>query len=715
MKLLRKQLAFLMSMALVVSLMSTGEAEAAKKPALSKTKLSINVGKSKKITVKNAKKKAKVTWKTSKKSIAKITKKKTKGKPYAKVKGVKKGKATITAVYKLGKTKKKLKCKVTVKAATSGKTDGAVTTPPNNATAAPSNAATAAPSDGTTAAPSDNASATPSDGATATPSDGTTAAPSDNASATPSDGTTATDTPVITPAPTDLDLSGTVALNGEVTVEEDGSVSSTDCDGLVIPLGTVFTEGAKLMFTVYGEASQGIRGWLESGTVDNGKVSEEINPVEFGKEFLLTATGDGGKYLEIKKPAWNSPAFTSIKITKVTLSVLPKEVDEPGWVTTWGTTEEKNNLIGATDSAMPKLALKDSTIRQIIKVTTRGEKIRFRLSNQFGESDVTVKSMHIAKQVTATKSTIDTSTDTAITVGQKEEFVIPKGQVIVTDPVDFDVAALENVAISMYFGESPTTNITGHRGARATTYQVSGNNVSTETFASPQTTTSWFFLADCSLWTPEGGKAVVCFGDSITDGFGTDNYYGATPDRYVRWGDYFAKRLQENDKTKNVSVINEGLGSNGILNAYPTISGRDRFSRDLLTHDGVAYCIILFGVNDLGKLSNTNKYNEMLPEYQKMVKLCHDNGIKVYGAPILPFGKSTDYYSEASEEVRQMINSWMRSEESGMDGIIDFESALADPADPTCLRESYTYDGLHPSKGDGYKTMAEAIDLSLFY
>ena len=95
-----------------------------------------------------------------------------------------------------------------------------------------------------------------------------------------------------------------------------------------------------------------------------------------------------------------------------------------------------------------------------------------------------------------------------------------------------------------------------------------------------------------------------------------------------------------------------------------------------------------------------------------MVQLCHDNGIKVYGAPILPFGTSS-YYSDASEEVRQMINNWMRSSESKMDGIIDFESAVADPANPQNLLSKYTHsDGLHPY--DGYKVMAEAIDLSMF-
>lgn len=49
-------------------------ADAAKKPALSNKKLSIKVGESKKLTVKNYKKK--VTWKTSKASVAKLSAKK---------------------------------------------------------------------------------------------------------------------------------------------------------------------------------------------------------------------------------------------------------------------------------------------------------------------------------------------------------------------------------------------------------------------------------------------------------------------------------------------------------------------------------------------------------------------------------------------------------------------------------------------------------------
>ena len=415
------------------------------------------------------------------------------------------------------------------------------------------------------------------------------------------------------------------------------------------------------------------------------------------------------------------PTATASAIPTATPTLEPVATMTPAptyaaatWNTTWGTAEQKCNLNGAKDAAMPKLALEGTTVRQIVRVTTTGRKIRLRLSNQYGDKDVTIKSLHVAKQVTETKSEIIRETDTIVTVGGKEEFKIPKGQVIMTDEVDFSIRALDNVAISCYFGSTPKQNITGHRGARATTYQMEGNQVSLPEFPrtrETKTTTSWFFLADVSLESPVGAKSVVCFGDSITDGYGTDTM-GHKPDSYIRWGDYFAKRLQANEATKNVSVINEGIGSNSIMGAYPTDAGKDRFKRDLLEHDGVAYCIILFGVNDLNKLPNANKYNELKPEYEKMIKLCHDNNIKVYGAPILPFGTS-NYYSEGSEEVRTKINNWMRSAESNLDGIIDFESAVADPANPKNILEKYTHsDGLHPY--DGYSAMADAIDLKMF-
>ncbi len=531
---------FLVIMSMAASMTAASDSAAAKLPKLSKNRVSVQAGKTVQLKLKNVSPKAKVSWTSKSKKIAKITQS---TKKTAKIRGIKTGKTTITAKYKLGKIKKTLSCKITVKKKAA---KPAVTSP--------------APVESPTAAAT---------------------APASTSSAAP-------------PA-------------------------SSEPDG--------------------------------------------------------------------------SPAPISYK-----------------WVTTWGTAEEKCDT---TKDAMPKMPLTDTTVRQIIRVTTGGQKLRLRLSNQYGESDVEIQSLHLAKQVQADASTIDVSTDAVVKVNGSEQFTIPKGKVIVTDEVDFSVNALDNVAISAYFGAAPTQNITGHRGARATTYQVAGNQVSAEAFSSVKKTTSWFFLADASIWSPDKSKAVVCFGDSITDGYGTDaTYLGKKPDSYTRWIDYFAKRLQANESTTHISLINEGIGANSILGSYPTDAGKDRFKRDLLEHDGVAYCIILFGVNDLNSLRDTSKYDQLLPEYQKMIQLCHENGIKVYGAPILPFGTS-DYYSEASEEVRTKINNWMRSTDSNLDGIIDFESAVADPQNPKNILEEYTHeDGLHPY--DGYEAMANAIDLNMF-
>lgn len=83
----------------------------AKKPKLSKKTVTISKGKTKTIKLSRVKKKAKVTWKASKKKIIKLSKKK---RTSCKVKGLKKGTATLSCKVKSGKKTYRLKCKVKV-------------------------------------------------------------------------------------------------------------------------------------------------------------------------------------------------------------------------------------------------------------------------------------------------------------------------------------------------------------------------------------------------------------------------------------------------------------------------------------------------------------------------------------------------------------------------------------------------------------------------
>lgn len=105
-KIFNKTLAWVLALMMIFSVFPATQVNAATKPKLSKTKITMTVGQSKKLKVKGiSKKRAKrIKWKSSKKKVVTVTK-------TGKIKARKAGKATITA--KVGK--KKLKCKVVVK------------------------------------------------------------------------------------------------------------------------------------------------------------------------------------------------------------------------------------------------------------------------------------------------------------------------------------------------------------------------------------------------------------------------------------------------------------------------------------------------------------------------------------------------------------------------------------------------------------------------
>ena len=185
-----KSLALLLAAGMLVSQMSGVSADAkAKKPKLSRTKVSVTVGKTQRVTVKNAKK---VTWKVTKKAakIVKLTKKSKKG---ATIKGLKKGTAKISVQMKNGK--KKVKKTITVKVSSAKKV--VVTAEPAKTTNKPTNG----PTNGPTKEPVKEPTATPTATSTTEPSATPAATPTEEPSAEP------TATPTEEPA-SDLVLEG---------------------------------------------------------------------------------------------------------------------------------------------------------------------------------------------------------------------------------------------------------------------------------------------------------------------------------------------------------------------------------------------------------------------------------------------------------------------------------------------------------------------------
>lgn len=160
-KLTGKWLSFVLAFAMLLSLNGNTSAAAAKakNPKLNKTSVTLNVGQSKKVTIKNKPAKAKVTWQSKKKTVATVKN--------GKITGVSAGKTTVTAkvVYKKNKKKssKNLKVSVTVKAATAVESQVPASQAPTSAapSAAPSAASSLAPTNQPPASVAPTAEITP--------------------------------------------------------------------------------------------------------------------------------------------------------------------------------------------------------------------------------------------------------------------------------------------------------------------------------------------------------------------------------------------------------------------------------------------------------------------------------------------------------------------------------------------------------------------------
>jgi lysophospholipase L1-like esterase len=379
---------------------------------------------------------------------------------------------------------------------------------------------------------------------------------------------------------------------------------------------------------------------------------------------------------------------------------VARHVDGNHWVGTWAAAP-----LDIDSSTMPPTppGLADTTLRQIVRVSLGGKKVRARFSNAFGAyaGDLTIDAVHIA--VSAGGSAIKQETDRALTFRGEHSVTLPRGALMISDPVDFDLAPGSDLAVTIHVRDT-AKEVTGHRGARCTSYLQSGDSVSAQALPEAAKVKVWYYVSGVDVLAPAPAGALVCMGDSITDG------RGATDDTNRRWPDFLARRLQSNEGTALVGVLNEGIGGNGLWRGGIGQTAVARLDRDVLAQSGVRWLIILEGINDLG--GGKTKADDLIAAYQQIILRAHDRGVLVYGATILPCGGSF-YFKPKLEEARLKTNQWIRSS-GAFDGVVDFDAVTRDPQDPTkLLKAADCGDHLHPND-EGFRRMADAIDLSTF-
>jgi lysophospholipase L1-like esterase len=358
--------------------------------------------------------------------------------------------------------------------------------------------------------------------------------------------------------------------------------------------------------------------------------------------------------------------------------------------------------------------LQNQTLRQIVHVSLGGTRVRVVLTNAFGTRALAIGGAHLALR--GKGAVIVPGSERPLTFSGADTASIPPGALLISDPVALTVPRQADLAIDLYVPDDTTASpspLTIHTASRQTSYLSStGKHLGVRELPGATPTTSWFFLSRVDVAAPAGTRAVVAFGDSITDGF------NSTVDTNNRWPDHLSRRAAA--AGVSLGILNLGIDGNRVLADGAGVSALARFDRDALAQAGVTHVFVLEGINDLG-LPNLFKDGprptaaQLIAGHRQLIARARAKGLKIYASTLLPYEGTTfpGYFTPEGEAIRQEFNRWMRTSKE-YDGIVDFDAIVRDPTQPTRILPSLdSGDHLHPSDA-GYKVMAGALNLAFF-
>ena len=362
----------------------------------------------------------------------------------------------------------------------------------------------------------------------------------------------------------------------------------------------------------------------------------------------------------------------------------------------------------------------NQSVRQVVRVHTGGTQVRIRLSNAYGDTPLRVTGASIGR--TADGAALHAGTMRTLRFAGSPSTTIPAHGRTVSDPVALPTEPLDDLTITLYFKE-PSGPATYHQLSMATTYRAEGDhhrdpNATAYTDTVQPAYGSWYFLEGIETSGQHAAlpRAVVTFGDSITDGF------GATIDGNDRYPDLLAHRLLTTGRPR--PVLNAGIGSNKLLTDSPLggDAGIARFTRDILDQPRVGTIIVLIGINDIQQAddpANLTKEGsppvtarQLIDGHRTLIRAAHTHGVRIIGATLTPY-RGAAGWTPAGEDIRGQVNHWI-STSGAYDAVIDFARAL-DPDGAGSIRDGlHIGDHLHPNPA-GYRAMADAIDLALLH
>jgi lysophospholipase L1-like esterase len=342
------------------------------------------------------------------------------------------------------------------------------------------------------------------------------------------------------------------------------------------------------------------------------------------------------------------------------------------------------------------------TIRQLVRVSVAGGRLRLRFTNEGGSDVLVLGAVHVG--AAGPDGSIVAGSDHVVTFDGKTGVSIPASAPLLSDPVNMKVDALQKLVVSIYVpgsiargGHSLYQYVSGTPGDQAGAAQLPNQHIMRLTS----------LVSEVEVDATTANAVVVTLGDSITEGAASTN------NAFRGWPDRLAERLAA-AKSK-WSVVNAGIGGNRLLRYGAGPSALARLDRDVFSVPGIKAIILLEGINDIGRgfypPVEPVTTEALIAADKQIIARAHAQGIKVYGATLTPY-RGAHYFMPEGETVREAYNNWIKTG-GAFDGVVDFAPTVADKTDPTTFNAGFNLkDKLHPNDA-GYQAMADAIDLSL--
>ena len=179
--------------------------------------------------------------------------------------------------------------------------------------------------------------------------------------------------------------------------------------------------------------------------------------------------------------------------------VVAQQGSSGKWITAWGTSQ----------NGLGMMALSNTTVRMIARVTIAGDAVRIRLDNTYGTTPLVVGKAYVGQ--TSRGAALVAGSDRQVMFGKAADVTVPAAGSVTSDPVQMKVLTGQDLAVSLYIPEA-NVRPSQHGGAVVTSYMTandSGDKTAEEAAMPFSRTTAAMFWLKAMKRKPVQMKALI--------------------------------------------------------------------------------------------------------------------------------------------------------------------------------------------------------------